>query len=313
MSRQYVFCLPCGGFNDLTAQLARAWNYAETHKRVLVTDARRFFHDALSRYFTTDIKDIVLHPGENLLRHFDTLQTYPPDLRGQCRRPPDSPMHPLPSAMGSLSIDLSRAYREDLLVHYAYGGGRQGHEWLRKMRLVPGVALTIARSLAVLGEDYDAVHIRNTDIETKYLPFFRGIFPLVRGRKLLVCSDDLSCREAAKKFFVESQVVTVTEIPDTGGKNLHSYAGQDVYSKNLTMLTDLLALARSRRLFVSSRTSRPCGRHSGFSHLAQSLHTRPEIVDGFFASLSPPEIPFGGNVCSTRSPYAPRPHPAKSF
>ena len=280
----------------MLCQLTLAWQYAESHKRILVINARRFhFKDPLSRYFTTEFKDIFLHPGEDLLRHFDNLETYPPDLRGQCRHPPRKPMNPFSPPARSLSIDLSQAYQEDLLVHYAHGGGEFGHEWLRKMRLVPEVALEIAKALAVLGDDYDAVHIRNTDIETKYLPFFREIFLQVRGRKLLVCSDDPVCREAAKKFFVESQVLTVTDIPDTDGVGLHCYAERDVYTANLNMLTDLLALARARRLFITKATGKSkAGEFSGFSFLARCLHNHPEIVDNLFTSL-PPEFPFAGS------------------
>ena len=83
-----------------------------------------------------------------------------------------------------------------------------GHAALRKLRLVPEVAQEIAGALAALGEDYDAVHIRNTDVRTDYLSAFREMFPQVQGRKLLVCSDDLLCREEAKQFFVESEVVS---------------------------------------------------------------------------------------------------------
>jgi hypothetical protein len=175
------------------------------------------------------------------------------------------------------------------LVHHAHGGGDLGLACLQRLRLVPQVALEIADALAALGEDYDAVHMRNTDVGTDYLPFFRQIYPLVRGRKLLICSDDLACREAAEKFFVESTVVTATDIPDTGGQALHDFA-QERYAKNLAMLTDLFALARARQLFVTPITDgKTCkdkaGYLSGFSWLARDLHARQDVVDGLFASL----------------------------
>lgn len=292
--KQYLLCLPAGGFSDVCSQLARARLYAQSHQRILVADARRSsLKDSLAKYFSTDSKEIILHPGEALLRHFDSLDTYPADLRGQIRHAPDIlPKNRYPVTAPSLSIDMSRPYREDLLVHYSYNGGGLALDWLQTMCLVPEAALRIAEALAVLGEDYDAVHIRNTDIETKYLPFFREIFPLVRGRKLLVCSDDLNCREAAKKFFVESQVMTVADIPDTGGTPLHRYTEQDAYSRNLAMLTDLLALARAQRLFITKATGKQkAGGFSGFSLLAQGLRDHQETVDRLFASL-PPDFPF---------------------
>jgi len=294
-NRKYLLCLPESGFNDVCNQLARALHYARRHHRILVVDARHSsLKDSLAKYFSTASKDIILHPGKALLRHFDTLDVYPPDLRGRIRHTPDIlPKRLYPPPAQSRSIDLSQPYRETLLVDYAYGCGAVALDWLRELRLVREVALAVANALVVLGDDYDAVHIRNTDIETQYLPFFRRIFPLVRGRTLLICSDDRNCREAAKKFFVESQTVTVTDIPDTGGERLHYYTGQDVQAKNLAMLTDLLALARARRLFVTAATGgkTTAGAFSGFSHLARQLHEHQDVVDGLFASL-PQCLPF---------------------
>ena len=291
--RQYVFCIPRSGFNDILCQMEKAWSYAESHGRTLVVDARYCaLEGAFTRYFSTEAGDVFLHPGEALLRHLDRLEVFPPCLRGRVSRHAQQAVDShsiggtrVDSDTGQLlTFDMTRPYQENVLVHHSSGGGDMGLGCLQRLKLVPEVALDIARALAVLGEDYDAVHIRNTDIGTDYLPFFRQIFPLVRGRKLLICSDDLACREAALKFFVESQVLTVTDIPDTGGQALHLFV-QNIHAKNLSMLTDLFALARARRLFVSQIThGSKKGKLSGFSRLALALHAHPETVDKLFGS-----------------------------
>ena len=111
-----------------------------------------------------------------------------------------------------------------------------------------------------------------------------------RGRILVVDARYSALQGPLAKFFRESHVLTVTDIPDTGGQALHLYTGQDAYAKNLAMLTDLFALARARRLFVTRLTDvRACrikkGLLSGFSVLAQSLHNCREALDGLFADL----------------------------
>jgi hypothetical protein len=292
LDRQYVFCIPRGGFNDVLSQIEKAWRYAESYERILVVDARHSgLTDSLSRYFSTEVKGVFLHPGEALLRHFDSLEVSPSFLRGRVSRHSGRyEGHYVFKDVDTglpLSFDMSRAYRKALLVHHACGGNELGFDCLRRLTLLPEVATEIFRSLVPLGMDYDAVHIRNTDIGTDYLAFFRQIFPKVRGQKLLICSDDLACREAAKNFFVESKVLTVTDIPDTCGNALHYYAEQNTFAKNLAMLTDLFALARARRLFVAQITA-GCkkGEMSGFSWLAHKLQAHQEIVDGIFASLS---------------------------
>jgi hypothetical protein len=124
MNRQYLLFLPTGGFNDVLNQLAKAWTYAELHKRILVVDTRHgSFGDSFSRYFSTERKNVFLHPGEALLRHFDSLSTWPPDLRGQplkaLKIPPDDQNE------HSFTMNLLMPYQEDLLVHRSVNGGHR--------------------------------------------------------------------------------------------------------------------------------------------------------------------------------------------
>ncbi len=151
-----------------------------------------------------------------------------------------------------------------------------------------------------MGDDYDAVHVRNTDYRTDYMALFKKIFPEVQRRKLLICSDDRQCITVAEKFFVDSDVTTVTAIPDTGGKPLHLMT-TNTAENNTMMLTDLFALAGAKRLFFSSTTmERPLS--SGFSRLAEGLRLRPDIRARLFggsvreAAAGAPEISGAGDI-----------------
>ena len=120
-NRKYLLLLPNAGFNDVLNQLARAWTYAQIHKRILVVDARHSsFEDSFSRYFSTKEKDVFLRLGEALLRHFDSLPTWPPNLRG---RPLEVKKFPYDGQEGySSTIDLLQPYQEALLVHRSRSG-----------------------------------------------------------------------------------------------------------------------------------------------------------------------------------------------
>ncbi|MDR0466007.1 MAG: nodulation protein NodZ, partial [Deltaproteobacteria bacterium] len=181
---KYVLCVPREGFNDVLCQMETAWDYAARHGRILVVDARHSaLEDSFAQYFATKDTRVLLHPGEALLRHFDGLDVYPPFLRGRVSRHArevvdvqndDGILVKVDAdACRPLTFDMSRPYREELLVHHAHGGSCRGLVCLQKLKLLPEIALRIVRRLADLGEDYDAVHIRNTDIGTDYLPFFR--------------------------------------------------------------------------------------------------------------------------------------------
>jgi hypothetical protein len=110
-----------------------------------------------------------------------------------------------------------------------------------------------------------------------------------------VCSDDRNCRETARKFFTDSTLVSVADIPDTGGNPLHFYDSGDVYAKNLAMLTDLFTLAGARELFFTRVAQ---GVYSGFSALAYALHRRPDILNRL---LGRPVTPTDGVLAFWRS------------
>ncbi|MDR1946375.1 MAG: hypothetical protein LBQ51_04325 [Desulfovibrio sp.] len=184
-----------------------------------------------------------------------------------------------------VSFDFKKEYEEDLLVHCNLGGGYNPLKILNKLCLQPAVAAHVSAKIRPLGRDYCAVHVRNTDYRTDYMLFFKSIQAKVAGRTLLVCSDDRNCREAARKFFTECKVVTVADIPDTGGSPLHFYEASDMYRKNLDMLTDLFALAGAGELFFTRVAQ---GVYSGFSALAYALHRRPDIVKRLFGEKATP-------------------------
>ena len=300
---KYIYCAPLRcGFNDILCQIAHAQYYSHKSGRILVIDTRySSLYDRFDNYFIT--KNAFVNHDDEILKYFDTLDIYPDYMRGRISTyrgllPSDLNHHNKPYQL-PLSFDGEfRDYQQQVIIHSICGDFGIGVFALEKMSLLPSVAAKIVGTLSLLGDDYDAIHVRNTDIGTDYFALFRAIFPQVRGRKLLVCSDDFGCREAAGKFFVESEVLTATHIPDTQGKALHNscVAGPEVYAKNLAMLTDLLALARSKRLFYAPISHGiKVGQISGFSFLANDLRQRPYLVEqllsGGLSSSEPKEVP----------------------
>ena len=143
------------------------------------------------------------------------------------------------------------------------------------------LAERIGATLASLGTEYLAVHVRNTDMKTDYEPFFRRIKPGVDGHRLLVCSDDPDCKRFAQCFFDTSEVLFSSNIPDTGGRRLHGNPSLDPETQLEAAFSDLMALALSRPLF-STQTDR--ARLSGFSSLAQALQQNRALCDRLLTS-----------------------------
>ena len=281
---RYVYCVTDAGFNDILTQLAAAWGYACKTNRTLVVDtSRSAFGDSLARYFASREEAILLNPTEDLIRRLNSLSAYPHFTRGKVDSFPakyvGENVFVDPATRFAVAFDWNEDYQEDVLVRYSGGGDYYGVVFLQNLRMLPETADAVLGAINGLQKPYHAVHVRNTDYRTEYMPFFKSIFPQVAGKNLLVCSDDKECREKARRFFVESNVMTVTEIPDSGKKPLH-YGSGDVREKNISMLTDLFALAGAEKLHFTKVGRGGIGGVSGFSLLALNLQQLPEVRDG---------------------------------
>jgi hypothetical protein len=170
---------------------------------------------------------------------------------------------------------------EEVVVHHRAGGGQESFDALKLFTFTEPVRSAVRQALSKCGDDYDAIHIRNTDIRTDYRAFLSQAAPRLSGRRVLVCSDDLAVIRAAKEILEASQVFTVTTTEDSGGQPLHklgvSRDGKERRRLNINMLIDLICLASSRDLLITA--SRPQCCNSGFSGLAKLLHGHPNLID----------------------------------
>lgn len=168
----------------------------------------------------------------------------------------------------------------DLVVHHQSGGGPESIKALEIFALTPPLRQAVQEALETCGDDFDALHIRNTDIQSDFERLFSEARIRLSGRRVLVCSDDATVINLARQRLPESDVFTVTQTEATSGAPLHKEGGtrspRQRRSLNFNMIVDLICLARSRELLVAE----PIGdQRSGFSSLALSLHNRSDIVD----------------------------------
>ena len=267
-----------GGLNDTLCQIEKCWRYAETYRRHLVIDSAFCgLMDDFFRYFVPrpDTRIEVSGLTPDLLAGFDAMDSvFPAVLTGRISGYQVDQIEPGENLCETesrvpLRFDLDRDHEAQLLVHHQFGGGKMGFSALRRLSLTAPVAADILSRYRDLGSGYAAVHIRNTDMTTDYAPVFRAIRPLVRGRTLLVCSDDLGCIDHARAYYGDAvRVVSNANIPDTGGKTLHHNDTLDRFAANCDSLADLFWLSMSRRLFLT-RTQE--AKMSGYSRLAAEL------------------------------------------
>lgn len=168
---------------------------------------------------------------------------------------------------------------EDLVVMHSSGGGPHGSDALGLFTLAPEMRCAVTEAQGLLGRDYDAIHVRHTDLRTDYRPLLQQAARSLAGRRVLMCSDDPAVVEEARATLRDSDVVTVTAVEDTAGKGLHKVTARRPLAQrrivNTAMLVDLMALAGSSRLLVAPTRD---GSLSGFSLLASSLQRQQHLV-----------------------------------
>lgn len=168
---------------------------------------------------------------------------------------------------------------ETVVVHHRSGGGPQSIDALRLFTFTDPIRAAVRDALDRCGADFDALHIRNTDLQTDYRDVLLAVGRTSAGRRVLVCSDDATVIRDARSIMVDCDVITATETPDTGGKPLHKLgAHRDLATRrrvNTSMFVDLVCLAASRTLTITTTTH---GITSGYSRLSQLLHSNPELV-----------------------------------
>lgn len=277
----------------MLCQIELCWRYAEAHDRTLIVDsAATVFGDGFANYFrpvTGQKAELRLSPER--LQQLNAASVFPEALQGRMDTYSkiwsehawafvDASSHE------PLWFDNNRDYAQTVLLHHQHGGGTVSVDALRRLHLQPELAGHIRGRIAALGPDYDAIHVRHTDYITDVDLFFGSLAGKLAGRRVLVCSDNAEVVRLARQTFKRAQIMTVSDVPDLGGRPIHLHAqstGVTAFDLNRDMLTDLFALATSAHLYVSRVADGPGGRLpyqqlSGFSFLAMTLNRRRRLL-----------------------------------
>ncbi len=323
MFDRYVACIPqyCG-FNDVMCQIWRTYEYACSCNRVLVVDTRAScLADDISYYmnYAGSQDNVIMHMSDELIDFFNTQECYPKKFQYQIEqllqplivdsstnlssKDDFEPLSPFRKKLEKIwyasipyrGMNRMRNYLKDyqfyrrsepLVIHDAFGGGTVSALAIQLFRLNSTIQSNIKQQLTVLGDDYDAIHIRHTDYQTDYEPFLRQLSTQLSGRRVLVCSDNPHVKKRASEILTNSKVQCIPQpfdTPDTGqfGLPVHyqwHLTLQERRQRNIGLLTDLIGLAKSRKLYFTEVRKGDGFGYSGFSRLASELQSRPDIL-----------------------------------
>lgn len=288
---QVVLCRPRGGLNDNLNQIEQCWRYAERFNCILCIDTRRAPGLLLpfNEIFIVQGTRIKVISWDEISDYIDlgVASTRPVQVRTRlvryhaeydmkCRGYVDS------LSKQPLTFSFGLAHQEDVLVHESSGGGRMGIECLARLTFKPRIKKYLCGSLAPLfRRDYDAVHIRNTDMATDFRKCLKKI--PVRS-EVYVSSDDHGAQVFAKELYglylVEKKLPgNSSPQPNIFKGGLHHYYLNKGWAEQHYAITnqfsDLIALSMSRTLFLCQTN---CGVISGFARLAADLQAKKAIL-----------------------------------
>ena len=311
--KKVVFCQPQAGLNDVLNQIALCVTYAERHKRILVIDTARgtigvCLFDFMLPLPNQDLK--IWRMSEELASALDkNRRVRPRQLRGQVssfltRRDSKRRLRVLRGTKTQTSFDMRKSYYADIVVHCDSGGGERAPEVLHRLAFKRPIAEQIGARVAALGSGYQAIHVRNTDMQTDFKPYFEELKPQLNGQRVLICSDDAQCKAYAHSYFESSEVLEITDTPDLEGKRLHGNEALDPFQQVFDSFLDLMAMATASRLHFTSPTIKEV---SGFSRLAKALQEDKDLRDKLMTLARPEDrVTMGLTAEPLRAPPDPR-------
>ncbi|CAH0997920.1 hypothetical protein EMA8858_04055 [Emticicia aquatica] len=182
----------------------------------------------------------------------------------------------------------------DVILHHQSGGGVTSLNTLKFFKFTKDLKEHLLEKMQECGDDYFAIHVRNTDYKSNYKAYFDTIKDIVAGKKLLICSDDVEAINYAKFFFDTADVFSFSHIEKRDGKPLHKSSWNKTPDEkkriNYDMFVDLVCLANAQKLFIIPLLEGnylsfevPKGSFSGFSLLAKGLHENKDILSALLS------------------------------
>ena len=190
----------------------------------------------------------------------------------------------------NLTIDLKNQIENDaqVIIHHMSGGGEGSIKSIGLFRIKNEIRSKILSKIRSIGDKYDAVHIRHTDYQTDFVSLFESMAPNLKGKRILICSDNPYVQLKGSEIFKGAEVISlnpkiVADYSKNKAKPLHfqwNLPTEQIFENNINLLADLIALAKANNLYIGKLENNIFKSEvSGFSKLALNLHENPNVLD----------------------------------
>lgn len=282
----------------MLCQIEHCCQYGNRFGRVVVVDTAsqhlENFRDEFGRYFVSNQKGRLKIGLGDLGIDLDALSAVPGFIQGRINsyRTQNFREMPLPFkrevvTRRPVSFDFGRPYHEDLLVHEASGGGQGSFHAVKRLTITQQVADGLLERLEILGDNYSAVHIRNTDLVSDIGAICEQL-RRIKFTKLFVATDRINVLAELRAGLPHVEVLSFACDLSIDGHPVHVLDAElqsgceEIQRRNQDAILDLLTLAMSSELVTTQIKRSWWGSvFSGYSVLARNLWANPPILRAF--------------------------------
>ena len=270
----YLVCYPTGGLADTLQIIALGIVLAAQTGRELVISkkASQIHGNHIDALF--DFRSHESITVEDRMSAKTAPKLSKPDARNQLGLEPGGGKNHLSKALGQLKL-----LRRERTVHLWGGVGVvKAVEVFSYLPVHDSIVRDFRRSLDRLGDEFAAVHIRNTDYRTDYKSVLEKVARLEPHRSIFLATDSPIVRDWARSRF-GSRLIGLERAGFMDESPLHKVrtVGSKIDSEQLAReaFLDLLILGSAVRLYIAPTLGLINGtrfKYSGFSLLAADLH-----------------------------------------
>jgi hypothetical protein len=285
---KYLLCIPAGGINDMMTQIQLCLKYCIASGRMCVIDTGRVFEfeNNIFDFFDISHSHIAKAPPAEFYKYVSEtacLTIYPdivtPDIISsfevmwnnayRCRTFMDVPV----------KLDTGRENKEDIIIHYD-GGGGDCAGWFLKTFPPKAILLDeLRKRFSMLGSNYLAVHVRNTDYKSDVSGFLVENDSILREYPTVFLASDSHATISSLKTIYGDKIKTFSTLTVTTPGFPQHYSCKKTPAFVIDAFCDILLLALSEKYLYSSI-------QSGYSRNASILHNDPAFRAYYRALLS---------------------------
>lgn len=285
---KYLLCRPKGGLNDTLCQIETCWSYCQKDSRTLIVDTTRsglrinfseLFENNTNINYEFSLSNEIFQKIKNLKCQIKEIDNKLMDYEVEYTKENN---YVTKDSRIRVSFDFEKNYDEDLLVFEQCGGGTKSVNLLSKLKLSSELRRKFTE--CKISENYESIHVRNTDYQTDYKKLFESLREQLKNKLVLICSDDLEVIESAKIILKESTIISKTS-NDFAEKGIPLHSPYQKLTKEQEKLLaensiiDLLLLANSSKIHYSNLSGYSFNKLSGFTRLALLLNENKGIIE----------------------------------